>query len=205
MSARIAAVLVGLVYTAVLYVSGVTLDSGVKQSLALLPAVATAAIVAYDLWLWKWPVLRGLHSRPRIGGLWKATLQPRPESHIPEGGNRGPISAYVVIEQTFWTLSVQLFTPESASASRASRFTAKPESKYQSLSFVYENVPRPEHRARSPRHVGACELTVANSTPTRMAGEYFTDRFTAGEMRLELCDRSTGHGDYAAAQEQCSR
>ena len=34
-----------------------------------------------------------------------------------------------------------------------------------------------------------------------MTGVYFTDRYTKGDMTMELVDRSTGHPSFKAAQE----
>lgn len=40
-------------------------------------------------------------------------LVPSPESHIPEGGNRGQITTYMTIEQNFGSLHATLRTKES--------------------------------------------------------------------------------------------
>lgn len=200
---RVTAVAVGLIYALALLGSGIKLDTWLKQLLGLLPTLAVAAIVAFDLWVWRWPFVHRFLSRPLLLGTWKVSLTPHPDSHIPNGGNWGPIDAYLIIEQTFWTLSATLHTAESTSRSRAARFVARSESKAQLLTFMYENVSRREHRERSPRHIGACEISIESRDPDRLAGEYFTDRFTAGEMQIKFCDRSTGHTDFAAALEHC--
>lgn len=200
---RITAIAIGLLYTLALVISGVTLDTWLKQVLALLPTAALLIVVAFDLWVWKWPFVHRFLSRPYIKGTWKVELTPHADSHIPAGGNWGPIEAYMIVEQSFWTLSATLHTKESTSRSRAARFIPNSESNAQILTFMYENVPRPEHRGRSPRHVGACELSIAHRGSDKIVGEYFTDRFTAGEMRLKLHDRSVGHSDFAAARDHC--
>lgn len=199
-SVRVTAVVLNAVYSAVLFVSGVELDSLIKRALALLPAALALIVVVFDKWAWKWPVVLTWAHVPRVGGLWIATLTPHAESRIPDGGNRGPIEAYVVIEQTFWTISVAQFTAESSSYSRTATFLRHGQSAQRTLSFLYDNDPRQEHRSRSPRHVGACELKTPQGSPSSLEGSYFTDRYTQGEMTLRLIDRSTNYVDFKAAK-----
>ncbi len=111
---------VSLVYTVVLYLADLRIDTQFKQALALLPAVAAAVLTAWDLVLWRLPGLMRLTKRPRLDGLWRAELHPTKDSHIPAGGNRGPIPAYLVITQTYWSIAVRQYTGESKSDSRAS-------------------------------------------------------------------------------------
>lgn len=200
---RVTAVVVGLIYAAALLVSGIKLDTWLKQLLGLLPTLAVALVITFDLRVWRLSFIHRFLSRPLLLGTWKVSLTPHTDSHIPDGGNWGPIDAYLIIEQTFWTLSATLHTAESTSRSRAARFVARSESKAQLLTFMYENVSRRDHRERSPRHIGACEISIESRDPDRLVGEYFTDRFTAGEMQIELYDRSTGHTNFAAALTHC--
>ncbi|KRB80091.1 hypothetical protein ASE01_00870 [Nocardioides sp. Root190] len=202
-SVRITALAISAIYTGVLFLSEVELDTWAKRIIAALPTIAAFAVVAYDRWLWKLGPALQLHQTPHLGGLWKATLTPHQDSHIPEGGNRGPIDAFVVVEQTFWSVSVALFTVESKSYSRTSTFIKHGESSQRSLSFLYDNEPRIEHRVRSPRHVGACEISTPRGEPTRLQGYYFTDRLTKGELVLEFVDRTSNHSDFASAQAHC--
>jgi len=195
------AVVVGLVYSAVLFLSGIELDTPAKRVLALIPSIAPLAIVAYDKWVWRWKFIQKLNHRPRVDGLWKATLVPDDESHIPSEVPRGPIEVYIVIEQSYWTLSITQFSKESRSYSRTSTFIRHGESNHTSLSYLYDNVPRQEHRRRSPRHVGACEFSTPQGSPTRLEGHYFTDRYTQGEMTLELVGRSTNFADFQGAHD----
>lgn len=199
-SVRMTTVVVGAVYTVVLFLSGIKLDSWEKQLLAALPTIAAAAVVLFDRWVWKIPRLLTLHHRPRLDGIWRATLTPHPSGHVPDGGKRGPFETYVVIEQSFWSIAITQFTDESNSYSRTSTFLSHGQSSQRTLSFLYDNEPRLEHRERSPRHVGACEITTPQGVPTHLEGYYFTDRFTQGEMTLDLIDRSTNFVDFTGAK-----
>ena len=198
---RWSVVLTGAAYAGVLYVAGVHVQSGVKYALAYLPTAAALLVVLFDKWLWHLPVVRATHGRPWIHGLWRAELQPDGASHIPEGGNRGPITAYVVVEQSYWSVFVTQFTAESVSESMAATYMRNPDTRRQLLSFTYDNRPGRKHVVRSPRHVGTCELSVVGAVPKAVRGTYFTDRFTAGEMRLDFVDRTTSYSDFGAADD----
>lgn len=189
-----------LVYSLALYLADLRLDTHLKQGLALLPALAAAVLAAWDLFLWRLPGLARLTKRPRLDGLWRAELHPTQESHIPAGGNRGPIPAYLVIAQTYWSVAVRQYTGESKSDSRASFWQRSPDAAVETLAFLYENNPEQRHQARSPRHLGSCTLDSTNKAPEEMAGVYFTDRYTKGDMTMTLVDRSTGHSSFTAAE-----
>jgi hypothetical protein len=197
---RVTVIAVGIVYTLALKVSGVSLDSLARQVIAALPAVAAGALVVWDLWLWRMPVLQRLTGRPRIDGLWLATLEPTGESHIPKGGNRGPIPAYLAITQSYWSLAIRQYTRESTSDSRASFWERRSGASWETVAFVYDNTPMHRHQHRSGRHLGTCQLDPTEQAPIEMAGAYFTDRYTKGDMSLTLLDRTRGYASFAAAE-----
>jgi hypothetical protein len=196
--ARWTATAVGIVYAVVLYVTGTKIQNGWRHALTYLPTVAALLVVIFDKWVWRWPLICRLHNRPYIAGLWKVGLTPDEVSHIPPGGNWHPVG-YVVIEQTFWGLSITQFTPESTSYSRSVTWQKQESSNKQALSFIYSNRPKREHIDRSRPHLGGCLLDVANGKPATISGEYFTERFTAGSMELTLMNRSTNYVSHAQA------
>lgn len=193
-------VAVSVIYAVVLYLLDIELEGWVRKALAYLPAAAALLVVIFDKWLWRWPPVKWLKLKPRIDGLWETTIRPDPASHIPEGGNWGPIEAYTIIEQSFWSLSVHQYTVESESHSRAMTLLARENSGQRTLNFTYDNVPMRKHIERSPRNVGACELKLARGAPRTIMGHYFTDRFTAGDLELVLVDRKVDFADFQSAQ-----
>lgn len=195
---RIAATVVSVIYAGALYLSGIKLKSDVSHGLAYLPSILTLLVVGYDRWVWHWPLIRFFHRRPYLRGLWSVVLEPDPASHIPEGGNWYP-TGYLVVEQTFWAISLTQFTNESTSYSKATTWQTHEGSKKQGLSFVYDNRPKRIHIDRSPQHLGACLLEIANGLPATMSGEYFTNRFTAGTTNLSLIDRTTNYVNFDQA------
>ncbi len=183
---RTAAIVVSLVWTGVLRASGIELPTLGKQILANVPTVLVLLAVAFDLWFWKIPALGRLHGRPRLYGTWATTITPHTGSHIPKGGNRGPIQGTTTIEQTFWTLTVSMKTGESESISRAESIAPDGGSKTRKvMSYVYTNTPQLAVRDRSPIHVGAANLTIHGLHPQSMDGTYWTDRLTIGDLTLD--------------------
>lgn len=197
---RLTAVGIGIAYGIALYVSGVRLDLDIKRALGYLPVLAVLALAAWDLFLWRAPLLSKLTSRPHLAGLWRVTLTPTGESHIPEGGNRGPITAYMRVKQSYWTVAVQLFTAESSSVSRSFFWDGGHGLGVQWLTFTYENVPQQRHQSRSSRHLGSCTLRPGSKTSKMIAGTYFTDRYTQGDMKLEWCNNNADAGSYQEAE-----
>ncbi|MDQ6849752.1 MAG: hypothetical protein M3070_07195 [Actinomycetota bacterium] len=198
---RIVATLVGIAYAVVLYVSGVHLQDGAKKIVAYLPAIATLLLAVWDLWLWRLPGVQRFAKRPWITGTWSVNLRPTDDSHIPEGGNRGPIEAYIIVTQSYWSISVRQYTAESRSESQTAVWSKT--SGGNLLTFIYANRPMQELEARSRPHFGATTLDLVGLRPSSITGEYFTDRYTKGDMQLRLVDRSTDHADFASTRAHC--
>lgn len=188
-----------MVYGVVLHLAGIQLDGNVKKALTYLPVLATLLLIAWDLWVWRWPLIYKLCARPSLGGLWRVTLHPTADSHIPEGGNHGPISAYLVVVQTYWTISLRLLTAESSSISRSFFWDNDHGTGTEWLTFIYDNTPMQRHQHRSTRHLGACQLKPGSRRPQKIKGMYFTDRYTQGDMELAFVSRDTGSGSFDEA------
>ena len=197
---RVTAVGVTLAYGAVLYASGFELDNWGRRIIGALPTLGVLTLTLWDIWLWRLPGLQNLHGRPRLDGLWQVELNPTQASHIPQGGNRGPITAFVVVTQSFWSIHLRQLTTESKSDSRAWFWFRAFGTDVDRLAFLYENSPMQRHQHRSQRHFGSCTLEPASLTPAEMSGVYFTDRYTRGDMVFALVDRSRGYATFAAAQ-----
>lgn len=200
---RLTATVVGAAYAVALYISGVHIQAGAKQALSYLPTVLTFLVALWDVWLWRLPVLQSLAKRPWIAGIWSVTLTPTAASLIPEGGNRGPIKGYVIINQTFWSIGVRQYTAESRSDSRATVWSETTGGSERTLTHTYANRPRQELEHRSRPHLGAAALDVVGLRPSIITGDYFTDQYTKGDMILYLVDRSTGYADFASAEKHC--
>lgn len=200
-SIRWGATAASTIYVALLYLVGLRPNQELKYAFAYIPAVLGYAVLIFDKWAWRWPGIHRLTGHPYLAGTWRTTLTPSAESHIPAGGNGGPIRTYLTIEQSFWTIHATLRTAESSSRSSNATVEKTDGSAITELRFLYENTPQVTNQHRSPRHTGACRLSVAGRNAQALAGRYYTDRFTAGDMVLVLVSRSTEYGtfDQAAA------
>lgn len=186
---RSVAIAVGAVWTTVLYMSGIELPTIGQHIVANVPTAIVVLTIAFDLWLWKLPLINKTHSKPRIGGTWTTVITPHSDSHIPEGGNTGPIAAETIIEQTYWTLVVTMKTSESESVSRAESIAPDGGSRTRKvLTYTYTNSPQIAVQHRSPIHVGAAMLTINGPRPETMNGIYWTGRLTIGDLVLTRAD-----------------
>lgn len=173
-------------WTGILFLYGETLKSTWLEPFSAVTTIVLWAVMAFDLWLWKLPFLHGWFvKRPVIDGTWKAKIN---SSWVDpgSGSNPPPIEGYMVIRQTFSTLSLRLLTQESHSELVGTEVVCSADGMY-CISGVYRNEPRYQVRDRSPIHYGAVWLKVIETPQQKLIGHYWTDRKTAGE--LELTDR----------------
>ena len=139
-------------------------------------------LVAFDLWAWRFRFLQGWFvPRPDLRGTWRVELQsdwkdPATDKVV------GPIVAYLVVRQTFSTLSVRMLTAESASELVAADINKAVDGTYR-LAAVYRNEPKLAVRDRSPIHYGAIVLDVQGDPVAGLSGHYWTDRNSRGEIR----------------------
>lgn len=147
-----------IIYTAVAVWAVVLLIGGPKLSADLLrPVSAVTSIVvllsiAFELWLWKLPVLRGwLVKRPVIEGTWRAELS----SNWQDAGGAAipPVRGYVVIRQSLLNLSLRLLTEESSSHLVGTEIVCTVDGLY-CVSGVYRNEPNYRERGPSPIPLG---------------------------------------------------
>lgn len=197
--ARTITLIVSAIYSIVLFTLGFELPSWWRFVVSFLPTLAVLGVVAWDLWIWRLPGMQRLVRRPDLRGLWRVKLTPHTDSHIPEGGNRGPIDAFLEVKQSFWAVHLRLYTDQSASKSTATSWLPAYESSVDNLTFTYDNIPKMSESHRSMRSAGACNLNPTSLKPDEVEGTYFTDRFTKGDMVLRLVDRTTGYPSFTAA------
>lgn len=201
---RTITLVVSAIYSIGIFSLGFELPFWWRLLVAFLPTMAVLCVLAWDLWLWRQLGMQRLVRRPDLRGLWRVTLTPHPDSHIPEGGNRGPIDGFLEVKQSFWAVHLRLYTDQSASKSTATTWLPAYESAVDNLTFTYDNVPKMSESHRSMRSAGACNLLPTSLRPEEMEGTYFTDRFTKGDMHLVFVDRETGHATFAAAKQFAS-
>lgn len=172
-----------LAWTVILYLNHETLKASWLKPLSTVITVVLYAVMAFDLWLWKLPWLHGWFvKRPVIDGLWKVEI--RSNWRDPStGAVISPLEGYMTIRQTLSTLSMRLLTAESSSELVGTEIVCSADGLY-CVSGVYRNEPRFEVRDRSVIHYGAVWLKVSDEDPKSIAGHYWTDRESAGEIYL---------------------
>jgi predicted pore-forming effector associated with SMODS systems len=172
-----------LVWTVVLYVNHEAVHSAWLQPLSTVITVVLWAVMAFDLWLWKLSVLHGWFvKRPVIDGVWKARINSNWQNPA-TGTGIPPVEAYMVVRQTFSTLSMRLLTAESSSELVGTEIVCSADG-FHCVSGVYRNEPRFQVRDRSAIHYGAVWLKIIEQPNKEILGHYWTDRQTAGEITL---------------------
>lgn len=163
------------------------------------------ALAVFDRWAWHWPIVRQLlaRSRPDLRGTWRGSLtsswvDPATKEPI------APLETFLVVRQTFSSLSIRLLTAESASEALAAEVVAASDATSKVV-WVYRNEPRSAARSHSEIHFGGACVNVVNSgSPSSLEGHYWTDRSgaqTTGELWFaeRVSARAESYSDAQAA------
>jgi len=173
-----------LAWTVVLYLNHEAIKSPWLTHLSTVITVVLYAVIAFDLWLWKMPFLHDWFvKRPVIDGTWKVELRSNWKDSAASGATVAPIEGYMVVRQTFSTLSMRLLTAESQSELVGTEIVCSADRQY-CVSGVYRNESRFQVRQRSEIHYGAVWLRIITQPTKQLSGHYWTDRATAGEIEL---------------------
>lgn len=172
-----------VVWAVLLFVEGVHLKASYLKPYSVVVTVVVVGLILFDRWLWRIPpIARALH-RPILRGTWKGQLlsnwiNPETQQGI------GPIEAFLLVRQTYSTVTLRLMTKESTSRSLVASLDS-PRDDIARLSSTYQNMPGLMIQDRSRIHHGALMLEVHGSPANRLIGSYWTDRDTKGEVSLE--------------------
>lgn len=182
-----------------LVIEGVAVSGTWFHPFSTVVGVLVLLLAVFDIWAWRWRLLHGWFvPRPDLRGTWRFELQS--DWVDPKTGTVvGPIVAYLVVRQTFSSLSLRMLTAESTSELVAAQINKASDGSY-SLAAVYRNEPKLAVRARSPIHYGALMLEVQGDPAKDLVGYYWTDRNSRGEVR-SLARHSRVSGSFAEAQD----
>lgn len=175
-----------LAWTVILYLNHEAIQLPWLQHLSTTVTIVLYAVMAFDLWLWKLPFLHDWFvKRPVIDGTWKVNIRSN-WKELAQEVTVSPIEGYMVVRQTFSSLSMRLLTAESQSELVGTEIVCSVDRQY-CVSGVYRNEPRFQMRGKSQMHYGAVWLRIVTQPTKQLVGHYWTDRATAGEM--EFTDR----------------
>lgn len=136
-------------------------------------------------WLWKALPLEWLHGVPHVEGDWKGNYFSTWKA-TPDGPNAtGPVDVNIVQPDIF-TFKVRQQTGESISYSYGETLEVLQDGSIY-LNFSYRNDPKATVRNRSQISYGTARYLLArNAEKTTLAGNYFTDRKSTGEVEITL-------------------
>jgi hypothetical protein len=171
-----------VVWGALLLVQGVTLHASYLRPFSIVVGVVIIVLAVFDRWLWRFRPFSWILPCPVLRGTWRGQLR---SNWIDPATNQGiaPIDAFLVIRQTYSTISMRMMTKESTSRSVVASLET-PRNDVARASSTYQNEPSLLIQDRSRIHHGALMLEVHGSPANRLTGSYWTDRDTKGEVSL---------------------
>jgi len=168
---------------------GVARYAGIGTIMSLVVLV----LLVIDRWAWKWWGVRHLLRVPNLAGTWEVELK---SDFKGEGG--GLKTIYLVIHQTYSSVTVEVLTDLARSCSEASSLTRRGPRLV--LAYLYRAEPEAIRRDGNEPHRGAAELLIETGSELRFAGDYWTDRGNVGRMR-SVGWNAQKCGSYAAASQ----
>lgn len=176
------------VWAAALIIAGTQVTPGWFRPFSVVLGVLVLLLVLVDKWLWRFRWLQPwLFHMPDLQGTWQAVINPT-AGPVP----KNEVEAFMVIRQTFSTISLRLLTAESHSETLSARVVRSDDGTF-TVAAVYRNTPRLSVRERSPLHHGAILLTVHGDRPESLSGQYWTDRNSQGEIALSGRTKTLAH------------
>lgn len=169
-----------LLWGVLLTIQGVAVELAWLRWYSLVVGIVVVVLFAFDRWLWRTRAFRWLVRVPDVTGTWKGELRSS-WTDSDTGQQTEPIKAYLVVRQTYSTVSATLITAESKSYSVATNVESL-NGDEAILSYTYRNVPKLLLQERSRVHHGTAHLDVHGAQPHSLVGSYWTDRDTKGQM-----------------------
>ncbi|MBS0151040.1 MAG: hypothetical protein JSR31_08870 [Nitrospira sp.] len=155
-----------------------TIVSTVIQAITIgeIVFVVIMTIVWRKIWS-SMPVL-GHWYFPDLNGTWSGEIR------WCWNGKAGTKPVVARIRQNLLRINVYLSSDESESETLAVHAGRDVDSGIQKLFYIYRNTPRDSQLTTNPRHEGAAILLFKRMDRGQLAGNYFTNRDTKGEIIL---------------------
>lgn len=179
---QVVAAVVVIVFAVGIWSSGGQVNFGWLRYFSAAVFAATALLLLWERVVWKLSPVQRMRGAPRdVSGTWKGTLTSFGEDPS-TGKPPAPKSAYLIVRQTAFTVSVILLTDESRSVS--SLGTVAGGDGLASLDYMYLNRPDSKVEHRSRMHHGSTSLDITGIPAKRLKGRYWTDRESRGELEF---------------------
>ncbi len=192
--------LVFLILVVVLAIQGQAPSKEWLHSFSWVVTGVSLSLLLWERWLWSWWGFGFLAKRPDLRGTWRGSILSDWEDPTTKQ-RRDPVEIYFVIRQTFSTLDIRLFSPESASQSLSAEIVTDSVGLH-TIALTYLNTPDALRLEQSPiSHGGAILGIRGNHLIRQLDGKYWTDRKTVGQMLLTARSSSYCH-DFSQAREK---
>lgn len=120
---------------------------------------------------------------PDLNGTWKGFIY-SDFIHENTGEQLSPISTILTIHQTAESISCTMLTGEMKSYSDQEKLEHNAKTDEWKLTYDYQSTPKKEVIDRSPVHLGRMTFIYHAETRLVLAGSYYTNRKTKGEIEL---------------------
>jgi len=167
------------------------------QSASTALAVPPLLIWVLSKLQWKHPKLAWLMGKRMVHGLWWGEL--KTEFKPSEGADPlPPIPIAFVVQQSYFFLTIQSYTPSLPARSTLETMTVEPRSSIAQLQYVFEMRRMQDAEDKITIGYGDLQLTSGDK---RLEGYYWTNSPTRGRISLDLLTRDfSGIGSFADAQ-----
>jgi len=178
-------------FIAIISFIGVVLYKGANFQKELYDVITQAVSITvalryvYVKWAWKWcSLLEKLHSVPCLEGMWHGQFQSTwtsPDGSVP---SKGTVEVKIT-QPNMFNIKIIQKTSESNSYSFGESFEHEADGSI-FLNFSYRNEPKASIRDRSQISYGTSRYKLErNGDKATLAGSYYTDRKTTGDVELE--------------------
>lgn len=167
------------------------------QSITTALAVPPLLIWGLSKLQWKYPKLAFLMGKRMVHGLWWGEL--KSEFKPSEGADPLPtIPIAFVVQQTYFFLTIQSYTPSLPARSTLEIMVVDPRSSIGQLQYVFEMRRMQDAEDKITIGYGDLQLTSGDK---RLEGYYWTNSPTRGHISLDLLTRDfNGIGSFADAE-----
>lgn len=160
-------------------------------NMVALVVVVLVGLVVRLLWRPLWRLVPALNRWvfPDLNGVWRGELHSI--SVAPNTGKGpGPVQATVTVTLGWFDVSVRMQTEKMQSLSNRVFLERQGGTNNFRLWYGYRHEPTSASRPGNPPHDGMAYLECDVAEPDRLRGQYYTDRHTSGDFKLERA--STG-------------